>query len=103
MPVTIPTVEDVRAIVREELARVLVELRKVAPPVAEWATPEQAAALLARNGKPVTPKTVRRWAASGRLRATRHGRSWRIDRAALPAAAADSPGEHARLALDAMK
>jgi excisionase family DNA binding protein len=98
MPVTIPTVEDVRAIVREELARVLAELRQAAPPVAEWATPEQAASLLGR-----TPKTVRRWAASGRLRATRHGRSWRIDRASLPSAAAKSPEEHARLALDAMK
>ncbi len=66
-------------------------------PVAEWATPEQAAALLG-----TTAKTVRRWAASGRLRASRTGRSWRIDRASLPAAAADSPEDHARLALVAL-
>jgi excisionase family DNA binding protein len=94
MPAAIPTLDEIRAAVRDEIERALGELRQGAPPVAEWATPEQAAPLLGK-----TPKTVRRWAASGRLRATRHGRSWRIDRAALPAAAADSPEEHARLAL----
>jgi excisionase family DNA binding protein len=63
----------------------------------DWATPEQAAALLG-----ATPKTVRRWAASGRLRATREGSRWKIDRASLPEVKPASPEDHARAALVAL-
>jgi excisionase family DNA binding protein len=97
MGATLPTADDVRAIVREELARALADLHRAAPPSAEWATPEQAAEILGK-----TPKTVRRWAASGRLRATREGSRWRIDRAALPAVKPASPEDHARAALVAL-
>jgi excisionase family DNA binding protein len=92
----VPSLEEIRAMVREELARALAEVR---PPAAGegWATTEQAAELLG-----VTPKTVGRWAAAGRLRATRHGRTWRIDRAGLPAPKPASPEEHARVAVLAL-
>jgi excisionase family DNA binding protein len=97
MGAQLPTIDEIRAAVREELSRVLEELRGSAPASAEWATPEQAAEILGK-----TPKTVRRWAASGRLRATREGSRWRIDRAALPATKPASPEEHARAALVAL-
>jgi excisionase family DNA binding protein len=90
------TEEEVRALVREEVARQIGALRPV-PPVSEWATPEQAAEILGR-----TPKTIRRWAASGRLRASREGSRWRIDRAALPEVKPDSPEDHARAVLVAL-
>ncbi len=97
MAVSIPTADEVRVIVREELRAILGELRASTPPAADWATPEQAAEILGR-----TPKTVRRWAASGRLRATREGSRWKIDRAALPAVKPASPEDNARAALVAL-
>lgn len=91
-PVVVTTEERLRALIREELERLGRGTPASAP--TDWATPEQAAEILG-----TTPKTVRRWAASGRLRATREGSRWRIDRAALPAARASSPEDHARAAL----
>lgn len=97
MAATLPTLDEIRAAVREELERLLPDLRASAPAAAEWATPEQAAEILG-----TTPKTVRRWAASGRLRARREGSRWRIERASLPAVKPASPEDHARAAIVAL-
>jgi excisionase family DNA binding protein len=97
MAATLPTLDEireaVRQIVREELGA-----RPPSAAPADWATPEQAAEILG-----TTTKTVRRWAASGRLRATREGSRWRIDRASLPAVKTDSPEDHARATLRALR
>lgn len=98
MRVEIPTTDEIRAIVREELRLAIDEFRQSAPAIIDWVTPAQAAP---RFG--VDEKTVRRWCESGRLRAERHGSRWRIDRAALPAAGTASPEKHGHLALAALK
>lgn len=95
MAATLPTLDEIRAAVREEIERALAG-RPLASP-AEWATPEQAAERLG-----VSAKTVRRWCASGRLRAERHGRSWRIDRAGLPDPRPATPEGHGLAALVAL-
>ena len=72
MSATIPTADDVRQIVREELARAL---GATGP---DLLTTDQAAAEAG-----VRPKTIRAWVLAGRLRAQRRGRSLRILRADL--------------------
>ena len=77
----IPTAADVRRIVREELERVMADLRAVSAPAGgALLTTEQAAQELA-----LAPKTVRRLAREGALAGTRRGASWRFSRASLEA------------------
>jgi excisionase family DNA binding protein len=75
------TVEQLRALVREELARAL------ARPDSDVLSTEQAAEVAG-----LAPKTIREWVATGRLRATKRGRRLRIERGDLARAmAGDSP------------
>jgi len=93
----VTTPEQLRALIREELERVLAGRGTTPGAAADWVTAEQAAELLG-----VGPKTVRRWAAAGRLRAEHRGRVWRIDRAGLPAERPATPEAEARVALAAI-
>ena len=72
MAAQIPTADDIRAIVREELRAAL------APAGSDVLSTEQAAAVA-----DVTPKTVRTWVETRGLRATRRGRLLAIRRADL--------------------
>ncbi|MGB8931135.1 MAG: helix-turn-helix domain-containing protein [Anaeromyxobacteraceae bacterium] len=84
MPVQIPTLDEIRAVVREEIRAAL----SAVTPAADLPLDSRRAAQLAG----VSPKTIRNWVAKGRLRATRRGRSLRIERSDLARAmAGDSP------------
>lgn len=63
----------VRRVLREELARVRTEEPRDLPLDTAGAAREAG----------VTPKTIREWVAAGRLRATKRGRTLRIERADL--------------------
>jgi excisionase family DNA binding protein len=78
----LPTAEDVRRIVREELQAIVADLRGASGPPAPDAllTTEQAADELG-----LAPKTVRRLAREGRLRGARRGASWRFLRTSIEA------------------
>jgi excisionase family DNA binding protein len=78
MPIDIPTADDIRAIVREELRQALAELQ---PANERPLTSEDAASALG-----IAPKTLRAWAAEGRIQGTKQGRSWRFTRAQVEAA-----------------
>jgi excisionase family DNA binding protein len=93
MPVAVLTAEELEALLERAVRKALAE-RPSAPAAAGWATPEQAAELLG-----TTAKTVRRWAAAGRIKATRDGSRWRISRAALPAEKPASPEALGRAAV----
>jgi excisionase family DNA binding protein len=73
MAATLPTAEEIRTIVREELQRALGE--RQGP---ELLTTDQAAAALG-----LSPKTIRRRIRAGELAAERRGGTWRIRREAL--------------------
>lgn len=80
------TIEDqIRAIVREELAR--------SAPAADYLTTSAAAEIAS-----VSPATVRRWIASGLLAVSGVGRAVRIRRADLDALLATSPTRTRRIA-----
>jgi excisionase family DNA binding protein len=90
MPAALPTLEEIRAVVRDEIRAAL----------ASWTGPDlpldtARAAQLAG----VSAKTIRTWVAEGRLRATRRGRAIRITRQDLgKAMAGTSPDPHAAAA-----
>jgi excisionase family DNA binding protein len=96
MAATLPTLDEIEALMRRVVREELGARPAPASPTG-WATPEQAAEALG-----TTAKTIRRWAAAGRLRATREGSRWKIDRAALPPPKAASPEEIGRAALRAL-
>lgn len=75
------TADEARKIVREELERVLADLRAVSAPAGGvQLTTEQAAAELG-----LAEKTVRRLAREGRLKGERRGTTWRFTPAAIEA------------------
>src|SRR5512133_2016840 len=69
----IPTADEVRAIVREEIRAALASRESVE----DLPLTTAQAAIVAE----VTPKTIRKWAASGKLRCTREGQEIRALRA----------------------
>jgi len=70
--------QAVRVAVREELRQALAELQ----PANERPMTSEAAA----DALGIRPKTLRAWAAEGRIRGTKQGRSWRFTRAQVEAA-----------------
>lgn len=87
MAALVLTEEEVRALVREEIARALGEFAGPGLPLDTAGAAREAS---------VSPKTIRAWVAEGRLRATRRGRSLRIERADLARAmAGDDPDPRA--------
>lgn len=79
MAAQLPTADEIRAIVREELRSALAE----APAGPAILTVEQAAALVG-----VSEKTLCSWIKRGRLRASRPGRRYQIARSDLQACVA---------------
>ena len=88
--IQIPTVEDIRAVVREEVERAL---RSVPHGPSQLLTVAQAAQLLG-----VSQRTVRRQIASGEIPVVRVGRAVRID----PAVISPDPARIAQLARGAI-
>jgi excisionase family DNA binding protein len=76
----IPTIEEIRSVVREELRAAVRELTGSPLATAEFTT-DQAAEMLG-----IHPKTLRAWAGEGRIIGTKHGRSWRFTAAQVEAA-----------------
>jgi excisionase family DNA binding protein len=89
MAAQIPTADDIRAIVREELRAALV------PASSDVLSSEQAASVAG-----VTPKTIRTWVETKGLTAKRRGRLLAIRRADLQAFLA---GEHQRSPVDELE
>ena len=74
MPVQVPTLDEIRQVVREEIRAAFASREAVE----DLPLTTAQAALVAG----VKPKTIRKWAASGRLRCTREGqeiRALRVD------------------------
>jgi hypothetical protein len=94
MAATLPTADEVRAIVREELARALAEIRGASPEVMDT---HQAAAYSRRSAK-----TIRAWIAKG-LPATRRDGELMVRRDDLDRWRAGAPEEGRAVTLAAVR